>query len=106
MELGKKAIDFIASAEAQQIYANAQPGVYLNQKVTSEIPKATAELKEIMDSGKSMTDWEEINKYSYGNLSEPLLNYYTGTLKDAVDVAKALDAETERNAKAQGDSNW
>lgn len=106
VELGKKAIDFIASAEAQQIYANAQPGVYLNQKVTSEIPKATAELKEIMDSGKSMTDWEEINKYSYGNLSEPLLNYYTGTLKDAVDVAKALDAETERNAKAQGDSNW
>lgn len=106
VELGKKAIDFIASAEAQQIFADAQPGVYLNQKVTSEIPKATAELKEIMDSGKSMTDWEEINRYSYGNLSEPLLNYYTGTLNDAVDVAKALDAETERNAKAQGDSNW
>ena len=106
MELGKKAIDFIASAEAQQIYADAQPGVYLNQKVTSEIPTATAELKEIMDSGKSMTDWEEINKYAYGNLSEPLLNYYTGTLKDAKDVAKAMDDETERNAKAQGDSNW
>ncbi len=106
VELGKKAIDFIASVEAQQIYADAQPGVYLNQKVTSEIPQATAELKEIMDSGKSMTDWEEINKYSYGNLSEPLLNYYTGTLKEAADVAKALDAETERNAKAQGDKNW
>lgn len=106
VELGKKAIDYIASAEAQQIYADAQPGVYLNQKVSSDIPKATAELKDIMDSGKSMTDWEEINKYAYGTLAEPLLNYYTGTLKEAVDVAKYMDDETERNAKAQGDSNW
>ncbi|MTK09246.1 MAG: carbohydrate ABC transporter substrate-binding protein [Hungatella sp.] len=105
-ELGKKALNFIASKQAQQIYADAQPGVYLNKNVTSEIPKATADLKKIMDSGKSMTDWEEINQYSYGNLSEPLLNYYTGTLKEAKDVAEALDAETERNAKAQGDANW
>jgi raffinose/stachyose/melibiose transport system substrate-binding protein len=105
-ELGKKALNFIASQKAQQIYADAQPGVYLNKNVTSDIPKATADLKKIMDSGKSMTDWEEINKYSYGNLSEPLLNYYTGMLKDASEVAQALDAETERNAKAQGDTNW
>lgn len=106
VELGKKVLNFIASKEAQQIYADAQPGVYLNKNVTSKIPQATADLKAIMDSGKSMTDWEEINKYSYGNLSEPLLNYYTGSIKDAVGVAKALDDETERNAKAQGDSNW
>ena len=105
-ELGKKALNFIASKKAQQIYADAQPGVYLNKNVTSTIPKATADLKKIMDSGKSMTDWEEINKYSYGNLSEPLLNYYTGMLKEASEVAQALDAETERNAKAQGDTNW
>ena len=26
--------------------------------------------------------------------------------KKAVDVAKYMDDETERNAKAQGDSNW
>jgi raffinose/stachyose/melibiose transport system substrate-binding protein len=105
-ELGKKVLNFIASKEAQQIYADAQPGVYLNKNVTSDIPKATEDLKKIMDSGKSMTDWEEINKYAYGNLSEPLLNYYTGMLKDAKEVAHALDQETERNAKAQGDSNW
>jgi raffinose/stachyose/melibiose transport system substrate-binding protein len=105
-ELGKKVLNFIASQKAQQIYADAQPGVYLNKNVTSDIPKATEDLKKIMNSGKSMTDWEEINKYSYGNLSEPLLNYYTGMLKDAKEVAQALDKETERNAKAQGDSNW
>lgn len=105
-ELGKKALNFIASQKAQQIYADAQPGVYLNKNVTSDVPNATADLKKIMDSGKSMTDWEEINKYSYGNLSEPLLNYYTGMLKEAGEVAQALDAETERNAKAQGDTNW
>ncbi len=106
VELGKKAISFITSAEAQQIYADAQPGLYLNKNVTSTIPAATADLQKIMNDGKSMTDWEEINKYSYGNLSEPLLNYYTGTLKDASDVTKALDDETERNAKAHGDANW
>ncbi|RKD31584.1 ABC transporter substrate-binding protein [Lacrimispora algidixylanolytica] len=105
-ELGKKVLNYIASKEAQQIYADAQPGVYLNKNVTSDIPKATEDLKKIMDNGKSMTDWEEINKYAYGNLSEPLLNYYTGMLKDAKEVAQALDQETERNAKAQGDSNW
>lgn len=105
-ELGKKALNYIASSEAQQIYADAQPGVYLNKKVTSDIPQATADLKKIMDSGKSMTDWEEINKYSYGNLSEPLLNYYTGLLKEASEVAATMDKETERNAKAQGDTNW
>lgn len=105
-ELGKKALNFIASKKAQQIYADAQPGVYLNKNVTSDIPKSTADLKKIMDSGKAMTDWEEINKYSYGNLSEPLLNYYTGMLKEASEAAQALDAETERNAKAQGDTNW
>ena len=105
-ELGKKAIDFISSAEAQQIYADAQPGLYLNQKVKCTMPAATADLQKIMNDGKSMTDWEEINKYSYGNLSEPLLDYYTGTIKSAADVAKALDDETERNAKAKGDANW
>lgn len=105
-ELGKKAIDFIASAEAQQIYADAQPGLYLNKNVKSTIPAATADLQQIMKDGKSMTDWEEINQYSYGNLSEPLLNYYTGTLKEALDVTATLDAETERNAKAKGDANW
>lgn len=105
-ELGKKVMNYLASSEAQQIYADAQPGLYLNQKVNCTMSVATSDLKKIMDSGKSMTDWEEINKYSYGNLGENLMDYYTGTLKDAKDVAAALDAETEKSAKAQGDPNW
>ena len=32
--LGEKVLNFLASSEAQQIYATAQPGIYLNQKVT------------------------------------------------------------------------
>ncbi|MFA9377606.1 MAG: ABC transporter substrate-binding protein [Lachnotalea sp.] len=105
-ELGKKAMNFLASSQAQQIYATAQPGLYLNTKVDCTLSVATADLKKIMDSGKSMTDWEEINKYSYGSLGENILDYYTGTLKEAKDVTAALDAETEKSAKAQGDSNW
>lgn len=106
VELGKKAINFIASAEAQQIYADAQPGLYLNKNVNCTIPAATADLQKIMNSGMAMTDWEEINAYSYGNLSEPLLNYYTGTLTKAIEVTQALDDETARDAKAKGDLNW
>lgn len=106
VELGKKAMNFLASSQAQQIYATAQPGLYLNKEVNCTMSVATADLKKIMDSGKSMTDWEEINKYSYGNLGENVLDYYTGTLKEAKDVTAALDAETEKSAKAQGDANW
>ncbi|MFN2926971.1 ABC transporter substrate-binding protein [Lachnospiraceae bacterium YH-ros2228] len=105
-KLGKKVMNYLASSEAQQIYADAQPGVYLNQKVKSDMPAATADLKKIMDSGKSMTDWEEINKYSYGNLGENVLDYYTGTLKKASDVTDALDKETAKSANAMGDKNW
>lgn len=106
VELGKKVMNYLASSEAQQIYADAQPGLYLNKKVNCTMSVATSDLKKIMDSGKAMTDWEEINKYSYGNLGENLMDYYTGTLTDAKDVAAALDAETEKSAKAQGDPNW
>ncbi len=106
VELGKKVMNYLASSEAQQIYASAQPGLYLNKNVKSEMPVATADLKAIMDNGKSMTDWEEINKYSYGNLGENVLDYYTGTLKDASDVTKALDEETAKSAEAMGDENW
>jgi raffinose/stachyose/melibiose transport system substrate-binding protein len=106
VELGKKAMNFLASSEAQQIYATAQPGLYLNKNVNCTMSVATSDLKKIMDSGKSMTDWEEINKYSYGNLGEHVLDYYTGTLKEAKDVTAALDTETEKSAKAQGDTNW
>lgn len=105
-DLAKKAVDYIISKEAQQIYADAQPGLYLNKNVTNTLTGATADLKAIMDSGKSMTDWEEIVNYSYGNLGEYVLNYYTGTFQEAKDVAKAMDDETARNAKAKGDANW
>lgn len=106
VELGKQAIDFLSSATAQQIYADAQPGLYLNQEINCTIPAATADLQAIMQAGKSMTDWEEIVSYSYGTLAEQLLNYYTGTFTDASEVTQALDDETARNAKAKGDTNW
>lgn len=106
VELGRKVMNYLASSEAQQIYADAQPGLYLNKEIKCTLSNATADLKEIMDSGKSMTDWEEINKYSYGNLGEKVLDYYIGTLEEAIDVTNALDSETEKSAKALGDENW
>ncbi|MFA9465545.1 MAG: ABC transporter substrate-binding protein [Velocimicrobium sp.] len=106
VDLGRQVMNFLASSKAQQIYATAQPGLYLNTKIDCTLSVATADLKEIMDSGKSMTDWEEINKYSFGSLGENILDYYTGTLANAKDVTDALDTETQKSAKAQGDANW
>ena len=33
VEVAKRAVDFISSSKAQQIYADAQPGIYLNKNV-------------------------------------------------------------------------
>lgn len=105
-ELAKKAVEFITSKDAQQIYADAQPGIYLNKNVTSDLSPAVQELKELVDNGKSMPNWLESNLYSFGNFGEYLADYYTGTYKKAEDITAEMDAETERNAKAAGDSNW
>lgn len=105
-ELAKKAVDFIASEKAQQIYADAQPGIYLNKNVSAELCSAVQELKDAVDEGQYMPNWLESNLYSFGNFGEYLADYYTGTYKEALDITKEMDAETERNAKAAGDGNW
>lgn len=103
----KKALDFIESNKAQQIYANAQPGIYLNKNVTvSNLPQADQDLKKVMDAGKAMTDWESVLKYSVGNGLGDILSFYTGQLKTPADVGKTMDAEMKKNAQSKNDSNW
>lgn len=107
VEGAKKALDFIESSKAQQIYADAQPGIYLNKNVTvSNLPQADQDLKKVMDAGKAMTDWESALKYSVGNGSGDILSFYTGQLKTPADVGKTMDAEMKKNAQSKNDPNW
>lgn len=102
-----KALDYIESGEAQQVYATAQPGIYLNKNVTvGNLPQADQDLKKVMDSGKAMTDWESELKYSCGDGSGDILSFYTGQLKTPADVAKTMDSEIKKNAQAKNDPNW
>lgn len=106
IDIAKKAVEFIVSAEAQQIYASAQPGIYLNKNVQADLPAAMQDLKNVIDSGKGMTDWEGEVLYPYGNFGEFMVNYFIGEFETAEEVAAAMDEETKKNANANSDSNW
>ncbi|MNN21504.1 hypothetical protein D3C81_1348290 [compost metagenome] len=106
VELAKKAADYIASAEAQQVYANAEPGIYLNKKVSVELSPGIEDLNKELQAGKGILHWQGNGElYSYGAFDKFMQDYYVGG-KTAQQVAEALDSETAKNAKAKGDTNW
>lgn len=106
-ELAKKAVNWIGSSEAQQIYADAQPGLYLNKNIEANAPQSTIELYDAATESNHLTnDWQEIVKYSYGNFQQYVADYFVSSDKDASSVMEAMDAETARNAEAAGDENW
>lgn len=106
IDLGKKALDYIVSKEAQQIYVDAQPGLYLNREIKNHLPSATEDLKEVMDSGKVMKQWQSNELYPYGQFEVNITKFYIGEIDSAEEVVRLLDTETGRNAKAKGDPNW
>jgi raffinose/stachyose/melibiose transport system substrate-binding protein len=107
VEAGKKAVNFIASSKAQQIYADAQPGIYMNTKTSvKKLSSAARDLVKVLSDGKSVRDFEELVKYSYGDFGQYMLSFYTGTYKSASDVTKAMDTQMSKNAQAKGDTGW
>ena len=58
VEAAKRAVDFISSSKAQQIYADAQPGIYLNKNVKAELSPAHQDLVDVMQAGKAMALWQ------------------------------------------------
>ncbi|GGH28815.1 ABC transporter substrate-binding protein [Paenibacillus segetis] len=106
IEATKKAIDFISSAKAQQIYAEAQPGIYLNKNVNVTLSPGHQDLLNLMKEGKSMALWQGSgNNYGYGSYDKFLQDYYVSS-KSVDEVLKAMDEETAKNAMAAKDSNW
>lgn len=104
-EAGQKALNFLASKEAQQIYASAQPGIYLNKEVKSDLSDAYQTLYEAMSKGESMEVWQNGNLYGYGDYHIHVQDYLAGGMS-LEEVIELLDSDTAKNAKAAGDSNW
>lgn len=104
-ELGEKVLNFLASSTAQQIYASAQPGIYLNKNVTCELPEAYQSLYEQMLAGNSMEVWQNGNVHSYGDYHIHIQDYLAGGM-DLDTVMELLDSDTAANAKAANDPNW
>lgn len=104
-ELGEKALTFLASSKAQQIYATAQPGIYLNNKVTCELSEAYQNLYDLMKKGDSMEVWQNGNRYGYGDYAVHVQDYLAGGMS-LKDVIKQLDDDTAFNAQTAKDPNW
>ncbi len=104
-EAGQKALNFLASAEAQQIYATAQPGIYLNKKVKCELSDAYQTLYDAMSNGESMEVWQNGNLYGYGDYHIHLQDYLAGGMA-VEEVIQMLDSDTAKNATAAEDPNW
>ena len=104
-ELGEKALNFIASSAAQQIYADAQPGIYWNQKVECALPEAYSSLYNEMLAGNSMMLWQSGNIYGYGDYGTHVQDFLAGGM-EIDQVIELLDSATAENAIAAGDSNW
>ena len=104
-EAGQKALNFLASKEAQQIYASAQPGIYLNKEVQSDLSDAYQTLADAMDNGNSMEVWQNGNLYGYGDYHIHVQDYLVGGM-ELSEVIELLDSDTAKNANAAEDSNW
>lgn len=104
-ELGMKVMEFLASAEAQQVYATAQPGIYLNKRVTCEVSDCYQDCIDLVNSGKSMALWQNMNLYGYGDFAGYVQDYLAGGMS-AQEVLELLDSETANNAIAAGSEDW
>ncbi|MEK4237313.1 MULTISPECIES: ABC transporter substrate-binding protein [Paenibacillus] len=106
VDTAKKVIDFISSTKGQQIYADAQTGIYINKNVKVNLSPGHQDLLNLMKEGKSIALWQGTgNNYGYGSYDKFLQDYYVGS-KTVDQVLQSMDEETTRNATAAQDPNW
>lgn len=97
-ELATKALDFLCSKEGMQIYANAQPGVYLTKDMDVEQNAAFAE----QQAYPMASIWDmkyDITPYIH------FIDYYVGAV-ELDDLKTEFDDLYERSALAINDENW
>ncbi|KRE69761.1 ABC transporter substrate-binding protein [Paenibacillus sp. Soil750] len=105
-ELAKKVVAFMVSQEAQQAYFKAQPDIPFAKgiQVNGLVP-AQQDIKKLIDEGKSFQSPLDYTKYQKGPFEKYLQDMLVGG-KTPVDVAKELDNDFAKAAKAKQDPNW
>lgn len=99
-ELAKKAVDFLCSAQAQEIYAQAQQGVYLNKEMSMDsVAPALAEQSECPTIAPPDL------KYEASAIATNMVDYYIGA-KELEEIGTSLDDTYARSAEAAGDEFW
>lgn len=108
IEAAKAAISYITGSEAIQVYADAEPGIYLNKNVKSTVSPAAADLYKTVQEGKITTAWQDNNNFAYGDFASYIQAFYLGGggFKTPQDVLKQIDVEYAKDAKAKNDPNW
>lgn len=104
-ELGQKVIEYLASPEVQQIFASAQPGLWPNKKVESELLPAVKDMKKWMDEEKTKGWFGYYFKHAGPTFDIYIQDYYAGG-RPVEGILEEADSEYERNAQANGDENW
>lgn len=104
-ELGKKVIEFLASQEIQQMFADAQPGLWAHKGVESELLPAVKDMKKWMDDEKVNSWFGYMFKHAGPSFDIYIQDYYAGA-RTVEGILEEADSEYERNAKANSDANW
>lgn len=104
-ELGKKVVEYLASREVQQIFADAQPGLWTHKGVESELLPAVKDMKKWMDDEMVQAWFGYGFKYAQPTFDIYIQDYYAGA-REVEGILEEGDSEYKRNALAQDDSNW
>lgn len=97
-ELAKKALDFMCSKEGMQIYADAQPGIYMTKGLETDAAPAFVE----------QSEYTPVSVWNYKYDITPyvhFIDYYVGAI-DLEELPSEFDDLYERSAVANGDENW
>lgn len=104
-ELGKKFMSYFASVNVQNKYFEAEPGVPVYKGVNSRMPVASKELLDIALAGRGIIDFGGVSKVAYGTLDKYCQDLLVAA-KTPEQVAQAMDAERQKDAKAKGLAGW
>lgn len=104
-ELGQKVIEYLTSTETQQIFATAQPGLWANKTVESDLLPAVKDMKKWMDQDMTKGWFGYFFKHSGPTFDVYIQDYYAGG-REVEGILEEADNEYARNAQSNGDENW
>lgn len=103
-EKGQEVIEFLASKETQQMFADAQPGLWSHKEVQSELLPAVADMKKFIETDKTIP-WFGYGFEFQGPTFDVYIQDYYVNARELVDIFTEADSEYKKNAIANG-AQW